>query len=146
MVLCRELAPDLNFCYFLTSFIKSKSKISQNILQKSITFKTDFYFFGRVKSRVRRSRSFCTPNFLSGASRKGLNFLIPFNQNLFFSDHLRRKWLRSEGLINGEGMSKQKSFQRFHLKEWYFYNKLEWGSFSLICFHFKQNYFWKRKN
>jgi hypothetical protein len=56
-----------------------KSKISQNVSQKSLTFKTDFNFFGRVKSRVRRSRSFCTPNFVSGASQKGLNFLIAFD-------------------------------------------------------------------
>jgi hypothetical protein len=28
---------------------------------------------------------------LSGASRKGLNFFIPFDQNLIFSDHLRSK-------------------------------------------------------
>ena len=68
-----------------------QSKISQNVLQKSFTFKTDFNFFGRVKSRVRRSRSFCTPNFLSGASRKGLNFMIAFDHKLIFSDNLHIK-------------------------------------------------------
>ena len=56
-----------------------KSKISQNVLQKSITFKTDLNFFGRVKNISGPSRSFSTPNFLSGASRKGLNFLITFD-------------------------------------------------------------------
>jgi hypothetical protein len=68
-----------------------KSKISQNVLQKSITFKNDFHFFGRVKNFLGPSRSFSTPNFLLGASRKGLNFMIPFNQNLIFSDHLQGK-------------------------------------------------------
>ena len=68
-----------------------KTKISQNVLQKSITFKNDFHFFGRVKSRVRRSRSFCTPNFLLVASRKGLNFMIAFDHKLIFSDHLQGK-------------------------------------------------------
>ena len=73
-----------------------KSKISQNVSQKSLTFKTDFNFFGRVKSRVRRSRSFCTPNFLSGASQKGLNFMIAFDHKLIFSDneiHLKNQFM-----------------------------------------------------
>ena len=71
-------------------FLKKIKNLS-NVLQKSITFKNDFHFFGRVKSFLGPSRSFSTPNFLSGASRKGLNFLIPFNQNLIFSDHLQGK-------------------------------------------------------
>jgi hypothetical protein len=64
-------------------FLK-KSNISQNFLQKSITFKNDFHFFGRVKSFLGPSRSFSTPNFLSGAAWKGLNFLIAFDHNLIF--------------------------------------------------------------
>ena len=64
-----------------------KSKISQNVLQKSLTFKTDFNFFGHVKNVLGPSRSFSTPNFLSGASGKGLNFMIAFDHNLIFSDN-----------------------------------------------------------
>jgi hypothetical protein len=63
-----------------------KSKISQNVLQKSITFKTDLNFFGRVKNLLGPSRSFSTPNFLTGASRKGFNFMIAFDHKLIFSD------------------------------------------------------------
>ena len=70
---------------------RKKSKISQNVLQKSITFKNDFHFFGRVKIVLGPSRSFFTPNFLSGASRKGLNFLIAFDHKLIFSDNLHIK-------------------------------------------------------
>jgi hypothetical protein len=70
---------------------EKKSKISQNVLQKSITFKGDFHFFGRVKSFLGLCRSFSTPNFLSGPSQKGLNFLIPFDHKLIFSKNLQSK-------------------------------------------------------
>ena len=49
-------------------FFENKRKISQNVLQKSATFKNDFLIFGRVKIFVGPSTSFLTPNFLSGAS------------------------------------------------------------------------------
>jgi hypothetical protein len=72
-----------------------KSKISQNVLQKSITFKNDFHIFARVKIFLGPSRSFSTPNFLSGASRKGLNFMIAFDHKLIFSENLRIKCMSS---------------------------------------------------
>ena len=68
-----------------------KSKISQNVLQKSTTEKNDFLILGRVKSFVGPSPSFWTPDFLSGASRKGCNFMIAFDHKLIFSDHLQTK-------------------------------------------------------
>ena len=68
-----------------------QSKISQNVLQKSMTFKNDFHFFGRVKKKSGPSQSFSTPNFLSGASRKGFNFMIAFDHKLIFSDNLQAK-------------------------------------------------------
>ena len=60
------------------------SKISQNVLQKSTTFQNDFLILGHVKKFVGPSPSFSTPNFLSGASRKAFNFMIAFDQKLFF--------------------------------------------------------------
>ena len=65
-----------------------KSKISQNVLQKSTTEKNDFLIFGRVKSFVGPSPSFCTPNFLSGGSEKCFTFMIASDHKLIFSDHL----------------------------------------------------------
>ena len=78
----------------LTNF--QKSEISQNVLQKSITFKNDFHIFGRVRNFLGPSRSFSTPNFLLGASGKGLNFMIAFDHNLIFSDneiHLKNQFM-----------------------------------------------------
>ena len=68
-----------------------KSKISQNVLQKSTTEKNDFLILGRVKSFVGPSPSFCTPNFLSGGSEKCFTFMIASDHKLIFSDHLRSK-------------------------------------------------------
>ena len=67
--------------------IMKKSKISQNVLQKSLTEKNDFLIFGCVKSFVGSSPSFWTPNFLSGAPKKCFNFMIAVDHNLIFSDH-----------------------------------------------------------
>ena len=53
---------------------EKNQKSLKTFLQKSITFKNDFYFFGRVKKIWGPSRSFSTPNFLSVASWKGLFF------------------------------------------------------------------------
>ena len=62
------------------------SKISQNVLQKSATFQNNFLIFGRVKLFVGPSTSFLTPDILSGASWKALNFMIPFDHELISSD------------------------------------------------------------
>ena len=51
---------------------------------KLITLKKKIHFFGRVTSFLGPSRSFSTPNFLSGASRKGFNFMIALDYNLIF--------------------------------------------------------------
>ena len=64
-----------------------KSKISQNVLQQSMNEKNDFLIFGRVKSFVGSSPTFCTPNFLSGAPEKCFNFMIALDHNLIFCDH-----------------------------------------------------------
>ena len=62
------------------------SKISQNVLQKSTTFRNDFLIFGRVKKIVGPSTSFSTPDFFSGTSRKAFNFMIAFDHKLISSD------------------------------------------------------------
>ena len=72
-----------------------KSKISQNVLQKSMTEKNDFLILGRVKSFVGPRTSFLTPDFLSGAFRKGCNFMIACDHKLILSDHLHPKvWVK----------------------------------------------------
>jgi hypothetical protein len=67
-------------------FLKKIKNLS-NVSQKSIIFKNDFHFFGRVQSFLGSSRSVSTPNFLSGASRKGLNFMIAFDYNFIFENN-----------------------------------------------------------
>ena len=57
-------------------------------LQKSTTEKNDFLILGRVKSFVGPSTSFSTPDFMSGAFRKGCNFTIASDHKLIFSDLL----------------------------------------------------------
>ena len=74
-----KLAQKMSRFWFLRKF-----KNLSNVLQKSIAFKNDFHFFGRVRIFLGPSRSFSTPNFLSGASQKGLNFMIAFDHNLIF--------------------------------------------------------------
>ena len=69
------------------------TKISQNVLQKSTTFRNDFLIFGRVKKIVGPSTSFSTPDFLSGASWKAFNFMIAFDHKLISSDIYRPKVL-----------------------------------------------------
>ena len=56
-----------------------------------MTEKNDFLILGRVKSFVGPSTSFSTPDFLSGASRKGCNFTIASEHKLIFSDLLPQK-------------------------------------------------------
>ena len=59
-----------------------KSKISQKVLQKSVTEKNDLLLLGRVKSFLGSTPSFSTPNFLSGVSGKGFNFMIASDHKL----------------------------------------------------------------
>ena len=71
------------------------SKISQNVLQKSTTFRSDFLIFGHVKKFMCPSTSFSTLDFLLGASRKAFNFMIAFDHKLSFSDNLQPKvWVK----------------------------------------------------
>ena len=72
-----------------------KSEISQKVLQESMTEKNDFIIFGRVKSFVGPSPSFCTPNFLLGGSRKGCTFMIAFDHKLIFLIIGNAKWMSS---------------------------------------------------
>ena len=71
-------------------FLKN-SKISQNVLQKSITNKNGKNFVLVSMSSAFSIRSFCTPNFLSGPSRKGSNLMIAVDQKMIISDHLPPK-------------------------------------------------------
>ena len=74
--MCDEVSKikDLRYTYFLFFHAGHQGK-------------TDLNFFGCVTNLLGPSRSFSTPNFLLGASRKGLNFMIAFDHKLIFSDH-----------------------------------------------------------
>ena len=72
-------------------FDLKKIKISKNVLQKSITFKNHFHFVGRVSKIWRPRQSFCTLNFLLGASRTGFNLMMALDHQLIFIDHEHNK-------------------------------------------------------
>ena len=63
--------------------------------------KNNFQILGHVKSFVGSSPSFFTPNFLSGAPIKCLNFMIASDHNMIFSDHQKNLILNlwSEAII-----------------------------------------------
>ena len=71
-------------------FLKKIEYISKHS-PKIHHFYNRFIFVGRVTKFLGPSRSFWTPNFLSGASRKSFNFRIAFDHKLIFSDNLQAK-------------------------------------------------------